>query len=52
MKKYIDFEDIPLEKLTPNTINNCYDCIDRKLIQNKLDDKDILPEVRLYYEVE
>jgi len=51
MKEYINFDNIDKRKLTFNIINNCYEYIDKELIQKKLDNKNILPEVRLYYEV-
>jgi len=51
MKKYIIFDNLLSEKLTPSVINNCYEYINKDLIKNKLNNKNILPEVRLYYEV-
>jgi len=51
MKKYIFFESIKTIRLTPNIINNCYEYINKDLVKDKLNNKDILPEVKLYYGV-
>jgi len=52
MKKYIDFEILNRSKrLTPNIINTYFEYIDKYLVKSKLDDKSILSEVKLYYEV-
>jgi len=52
MKKYINFSNLELSrnKLTLNIINNCYEYI-KDIDRRKLKSKDILPEVKLYYDV-
>jgi len=51
-KNYICFDALRKKRITSKIINNCYDHIPKKkLPYNSLKHKDILPEVKLYYEV-
>jgi len=49
MRKYIDFQNISSKRLTTEIVNTCYQYINKELVQNKLANNDILPEVKLYY---
>ena len=50
MKNYINFNFLSAEKMTVNVINNCYEHIDKKIIKNRLNNKNILLEIKLHYE--
>jgi len=50
MKQYIAFSELPSKKLTTEVINNCYGCI-KHIDKRRLRNKNILPEVKLYFEV-